>query len=235
MAMLPRSTSGQLALAGLAGAGVGSVLAPPGAIVLGAVVPPAVLVVRARARSRFVRNGREADVADACLALAGELRAGVPPDRALTWVAREWPDLFASAAGRAAVGSDPVVALRATASQRGAESLAAVASAWEVSNRTGAALSSTLIAVADALRAEASTRREAESQLATVRVTSRLLAVLPVATLLLFSSGGGAPIDFLLTNPYGLACLLGALVFIGAGMGWVARTSRLAVTNAWQQ
>ncbi|NED95754.1 hypothetical protein G1H11_10560 [Phytoactinopolyspora alkaliphila] len=232
---VPRGTAARLLSAGLVGATVGAVLAPPGAIILGATAPPAMLLVRARARRRVARRGRESDVADACLALAGELRAGVPPDRALGWAAQEWPDLFGAAAGRAAVGSDPVAALREAATQPGAESLSAVAAAWEVSHQTGAGLSSTLTAVTDTLRTEASARREAESQLATVRSTSRLLALLPVATLLLFSTGGGAPISFLLTNPYGLACLLGALVFIGTGMGWVARTSRLAVSTPWQR
>jgi tight adherence protein B len=118
--------------------------------------------------------------------------------------------------------------LRDCARKPGAEALTAVAAAWEVSERTGAALSSVLVAVADSLRAQASTRREAEAQLASVRSTARLMAVLPVGTLAVFSAGDTSAIAFLTNTAYGWACVGMAAVFIAAGVLWVDRTARNA-------
>lgn len=232
--LVPRSPRAQMALGAIAGAAVGAAVAVPGGVIVGALAPPAAIRYWSRQRSRSAGQQRTADVAEACLALAGELRIGLPPERAMAAVAVEWTDLFGAAARRAAVGGDPAAALRTTAKQPGAQPLAAVACAWEVSGRTGASLSSVLVAVSDSLRTEAAIRREAESQLASVRATSRLLALLPVGTLLLFStSGGRTPVEFLLRSPYGVACLVAALGFIAIGLAWVDRTARRATRSAW--
>jgi tight adherence protein B len=90
-----------------------------------------------------------------------------------------------------------------------------------------------LVAVADSLRADAAVRREAESQLAAVRATSWLLALLPVGTLLLLSGGGGAPLRFLTGSPYGLACLGTAAALVGLGLWWIDRLARSAVKSVW--
>ncbi|WP_158564323.1 type II secretion system F family protein [Jiangella anatolica] len=179
-----------------------------------------------RRRRRQARRRRESDVAEGCVALAGELASGVAPAGALGVVAADWPELFGHAAGRAVLGGDPASALRDTAALPGAGALRAVAAAWEVSERTGAALSSVLVAVADSIRAEATIRREAEAQLASVRATARLMAVLPVATLLLFSAGSGDAAGFLTGTPVGIVCLLLAAGFVAAGLFWVDRVSR---------
>jgi tight adherence protein B len=192
-----------------------------------------VIVLRDRRGRARLRRRRESDAVEACLALAADLRAGVPVRRALESVAADWPELFAPAAGRAAVGADVVSALREEARKPGAAALAAVAAGWEVSERTGAALASVLVAVADSLRADAAVRREAESQLAAVRATSWLLALLPVGTLLLLSGGGGAPLRFLTGSPYGLACLGTAAALVGLGLWWIDRLARSAVKSVW--
>ncbi|WP_162450426.1 type II secretion system F family protein [Phytoactinopolyspora mesophila] len=223
----------QMILSACAGAVIGLTVAPPGGVLVGALAPPAGIMIWSRHRRGAVLRKRAADVAEACLALAGELRAGVPPVHALRAVAAEWPELFGPAAGRVAAGGDPAAALRSTAAQPGALPLKAVAAAWEISARTGASLSTVLTAVTDSLRAEESVRREAGSQLASVRATARLLAFLPVATLLLFSTSGTerTPVEFLLGSAYGLACLAAALIFIAAGLSWVERVSRAAQPN----
>ncbi|WP_129666654.1 type II secretion system F family protein [Phytoactinopolyspora endophytica] len=230
---LPGSRLVWALLGGTIGAAAGGLAAPPGGAVIGGLVTPVVVLSWFRRRSRLQRRGRESAVSDACLALASELQAGLPPERAMAAVAQEWPDLFGSAAGRAAIGGDPAQALRVAATEPGAEPLTAVAAAWEVSARTGASLSAALTAVTDSLRAEAAVRREADAQLAAVRSTARLLAMLPAATLLLFSAGNGAPLDFLLRTPHGMACIIGALVFVAAGLCWVEYTSRLSVRTPW--
>lgn len=190
------------------------------------------LLHRVRRRPRPV--DRAATVAEACVVVAAELAAGRPPPLALRTAAGEWPDLFQAPAGRAEIGGDVGAALRHAAAQPGAESLLAVGAAWDVSNRTGARLSDTLLSVADSLRDEAAIRQEVRTQLATVRVTARLMAVLPVVTLGMFSAGSdGEPLLFLVSTPYGLACLAGAAALAALGLFWVERTAHRATRSAW--
>jgi tight adherence protein B len=196
-----------------------------------------VLAALAAAVSALViaaRRGRECEstVAEACIALAADLRSGLHPRQALQVAAVEWPSLFGQAAGRADVGGDVAPALRAVAGSSGS-AMSAVAAGWQVSERTGAALAVVLTAVADALRADAAARREADAQLSTVRVTARLLAILPVGSLVLLSGGDLAVVRFLVDSPVGLACLGGAVVLVAAGLWWVDRLVRSAMKPSW--
>lgn len=205
-------------------------------------VPARLADVFERGRARVLRRLRKrrdsADRSDAvsegCLIIAAELAAGRPPPLALRAAADAWPELFALPAGQAGIGRSAGAALRQAATVRGADSLVAVAAAWEVSERTGASLADVLTSVADCLRDEAAIRREAAAQLATVRATARLMAVLPLATLGVFSAGnGGKPLAFLLTSVPGLGCLAGAVVFVALGLAWVERTAHQATRSAW--
>jgi tight adherence protein B len=188
------------------------------------------LVDRAR---RTTEQVRAAEVTDACLALVGELRAGQPPPAALGSVAGAFPSLLGSAAARARLGGDVPAALRSAAGAPGAEALVAVAAAWEVCEQSGAGLAGVLARVADSLRAEEAVRREAAGQLASVRATTRLLAVLPVITLLALSGGGGRPLTFLLGHPVGLTCLGAGGTLMSAGLPWVERLVRSATRSVW--
>lgn len=206
--------------------------------VAGAVVGVGVVgvarMVLLRRRRAVRRRSTETDVAEACVAMSAELTAGVAAHDALRHAGSSWPDLFGAAAGAVGLGGDPVRALRQSAARPGAGSLAAVAAGWQVSERTGAGLAEVLLGVADSLRAEAVVRREAASQLASVRATSRLLAALPVVTLLLFSAGDGGPVRFLVGDPVGLACLVLAAGLVAAGVFWVDRMSRQVTRSGWE-
>lgn len=191
--------------------------------------------LRDRASRRRQARQREQEISEACVALSAELRAGMPVTRALSVVSADWPDLFGEVAGRAATGGDVAAALREVARRPGAGSLRALAAGWDVTESTGAPLSRVLVAVADALRAEAGVRREAQSQLASARATARLLAALPFATLVLLSGGDGAAIRFLVSSPYGLACLAGAVTLVGGGLWWVDRLARSATRSSWER
>lgn len=186
---------------------------------------------RARERSRRMNS---AAVADACLVIGSELAAGGSAQRAMAAAAHEWPELFGSAAGRMAVGDDPVPSLRDAAQRPGAEAMTAVAAAWDVAEGSGARAAVVLRVVADSIRDEAAVRQEAESQLMTVRTTARMLAALPVITLVVFS-GGLEPVRFLVSSPYGLVCLAGASLLIGAGLAWVGVVHRDATRSVWQR
>lgn len=211
----------------------GFVLAGPVGAVAGTACVPVARWSLHRRRTMRARRQREADVAEGCVTLAGEFASGVPAAQALGAVAAEWPDLFGPAAGRAALGGDPADALRETATMPGAGALRAVAAAWEVSERTGAGLAAALVAVADSVRAEATVRREAEAQLASVRATARLMACLPAATLLLFSTGDGDAVGFLTRTAAGIACLVLAVLFVVGGLVWVDRVSR-GTRSVWE-
>jgi tight adherence protein B len=227
---LPRRVRPTVALLG--GAITGGVLAGAAGVVMGGAAGIGLLVWEDRRRAAQTIRRREGDVADACLALAGQLAAGVPAEQALVRHGHDWPELFAHAAGQVAVGGDLGVALRESARQPGAAGLSAVAAAWEVAEQTGARLSATLIAVADSVRADAAVRREAEAQLASVRATARLMAVLPLVTLAVFSGGDGDAVRFLTHTPYGLACAGLAAAFVAAGLFWVHRVAR-STSSAW--
>ena len=189
--------------------------------------------LRRRATSARDQRRRHGEVAEACLLLASILRSGVGARQALETAAAQWPDLLAAAAGRAAIGGDVPAALRDASTTPGYGALAGVAAGWEVSERTGATLSDVLVAVADSLRGEAAVGREADAQLATVRATSRLLALLPVGTLLLLSGGSSAATDFLLGSPAGIACMAAAASLVGCGVWWIRRLARSAIRSPW--
>ncbi|HEX6198546.1 MAG TPA: type II secretion system F family protein [Jiangellaceae bacterium] len=189
--------------------------------------------LRARVAARRSSDERESDIAEICLALSAELRSGVPMGRAVTAVAADWPDLLGDVAGQVAIGGDVAAALRRAGTAPGAGALTALAAAWDVAERTGAPLSRVLLAVADSLRMAAGARREAQSQLATVRTTARLMAILPFGTLLMLSGGDQAAVRFLVATPVGWMCLGVAGALVGLGLWWVSRVSRSVTGTAW--
>ena len=138
------------------------------------------LVARVRLRASADRTADR--VVEACEALAGELRAGQPPSAALSHCAEVWPALEPVVAADG-LGSDVPQALRRLAGSPGAAGLREVASAWQVSVGSGAAMSSALTLVADSARERRATQRLVQAELASAQATARLVAVLPVVAL----------------------------------------------------
>ena len=191
-----------------------------GLVSLGAVGGSLLLVRRGRAAK--AATARQAVVVDVCEAMVGELRAGQPLTASLEHCRELWPDLEPVVAA-ARLGADVPAALRRLAAVRGAEGLAEVASAWQVSERSGAGLATALGQVALTARERQGTRRLVQGELASAQATARLVAVLPVASLAMSAGVGGDPWHFLLGTPVGVACLgLGAL-FAFAGLLWIDR------------
>ena len=220
------------AVIAVAGGVTGLLVGGPALAALAAGVAALVMIIRGRMVTARMDRERESMLTEACLALAADLRSGMHPRQALQEAATDWPDLFGPAAGRARVGGDVASALLAAAGRSGS-AMSAVAAGWRVSERTGAALAVVLTAVADSLRADAAARREADAQLSTVRVTARLLAVLPVGSLVLLSGGDLTAVRFLISTPTGLACLGVAVVLVAAGLWWVDRLVRSATGPSW--
>lgn len=183
--------------------------------------------LRAGSRLRRTRHATQVAVIELCDGLACELKAGLPTSRALELACGADP-AWRPVAAAARLGGDVAEALRAVATRPGARGLDAVAAAWEVAARSGAALADVLDRVADALRHDQEARAEVTASLAAPRATAKMLAVLPVFGLGLGASMGAQPLGFLLGSPVGLGCLSAGLVLALSGLLWVERLADAA-------
>ena len=174
---------------------------------------------RLEVRERAATRDR---VLETCDLLAAELLSGQPPGQAVERAAESWPAL-ASVAQTTALGGDVPTAFRALAARPGADGLALVAAAWQVSHRTGHGLADALARLAESLREAAATDRVVQGELASARATARLVGGLPVVALAIGAGSGGDPVGFLLGTPVGLACLAGGLLLGFAGLAWIER------------
>jgi tight adherence protein B len=210
----------------LVGAGVAAVLLLDGTRVVLVVVGLAVVAAGSRdlaRRRRTAAADRRAElVLVVCDSLVADLRAGQPPVTALAAAAEDWTEL-APVASAARLGAGVPAALRVLATRPGGAQLRVLAAAWEVGHRTGAGLAGALAMAADQLRADRATARVVATEMAAAQATARLLALLPVAVLVLGKSLGGDPFGFLLDSPPGLACLCAGLSLEYAGLLWLAR------------
>jgi tight adherence protein B len=218
------------------------VLAVPVALVVAVVLLPApgvtlavllavVTAVAERRRSRAqAQRRRTRDEVDECLVLLrAELGAGRSPPQALAAAAPAAPGLLEQAAAVAALAGDPQPALRGASAHPGAAALADLAAAWQVAVGGGAPLSALLERMRLSVAAETAAAREAEEQVAPVRATARVLAVLPALGLLLGGAVGVNSMALLTGTLWGQVCLLLAVTLVAAGLAWVAALVRSAV------
>jgi len=167
-------------------------------------------------------------VLEVCDLLTAELRVGRPPGVALRSAGEQWPPL-GPVADAFHLGADVPAALRSLAAERpGAADLRLVAGAWEVAHHSGHGLATALARTSRGIRARRRTRRLVDSELASARATARLVALLPLAVLLMGSGAGSDPWGFLLTTPIGLACLAAGLALIALGLWWIERLADAA-------
>ncbi len=184
------------------------------------------------ATAGLVRHRRRAATADrvrdlvlaVCEGMAADLTAGQTPQAALGRAAGEWMPL-SPAATAAGLGGDVPCALHQISAHPGAESLRAVAAAWEVSHRSGAGLAAALSQTVITMRERRRTSRTVAAELTSATATAHLMAVLPVAVLLLGSGVGGDPVGWLMRTPIGLGCLAAGAGLAFAGLAWLQRIS----------
>ncbi|MEU9111164.1 type II secretion system F family protein [Streptomyces sp. NPDC048483] len=198
----------------------------------GSVVPVLASVAAAVAVRRWLaareaereRERRTAGVIGLCAAVAGELRAGQQPHRAL--LATGAPGLGqegAAVLAAARYGGDVPRALRTAARLPGADGLTGMAACWQVAVQGGAGLASGLERIAAALRTRHDQRGELRAQLAGPRATALMLALLPVCGLLMGSALGADPLRVLLHTPAGWGCLVVGGLLEWGGVAWTAR------------
>lgn len=162
-------------------------------------------------------------VLEVCDLLAADLGAGRPPEAALSEAAERWPPL-ARVVDASLLGADvPEAMRRIAAERRGAADLRWVAGAWQVSQHSGHGLATALERTARGLRSRRRTRRLVDSELASARSTARLVALLPLAVLLMGSGAGSDPWSFLLGTPVGWVCVVLGVGLNGAGLWWIER------------
>lgn len=172
-----------------------------------------------RARAGRQRSAVRDQVARACGELAGLLRAGYPPVRALELVARDTP-LLAEIAAQHRVGGDVAEALRAASSRPGASGLGALAVSWTIAERTGAAMATSLDDMATNLAAERELARTVSTEVTAARLTGRMLGLLPLVGIGLGYAVGGDPIGYLTGSLAGLVCLTVGVGLAAAGLIW---------------
>lgn len=184
-----------------------------------------------RVRQRRDVTRREAEVVEVVFALAGELRAGRPPGRALALVAASSALLLpvlADAAAGVEAGARPGDELARVASLPGCGGLGAVAAAWTVTESAGGAVADVLDRLGEVLEAERQAHDALDAALAGPRATMMLLGGLPLLGLVLGQSLGAHPVGLLVHRPLGWALLASGALLDALGVAW----TRLLVRRA---
>lgn len=177
-----------------------------------------------RAKAQRAREVTVSEIVHGCSLLAGQLRVGQIPAKALQVVASE-VDLFRTAWVCQQVGGEVPAALAEISRRPGAEEMAELARAWQLCEVTGASLSPAVQRVNAAQRVTASMRRTVNAELAAAKATGRLLACLPVFGIGFGFIAGGNPLTFLTQTIPGQICLCLAVTLACAGLVWTEKLS----------
>jgi tight adherence protein B len=204
---------------------------PVPGIALGLLV---LVLARRAAAARGRRQARAVRIQDlaALRALASELVSGLPPPIALRMAGGSAEAAVGlrrrmlDAAAADSSGGDPAAVLLAGAPAGTAE--AALAAAWSVCQRSGSSLAAPVHRLAESAAAQLRIEREAEAALASARSSAQLLAVLPLAGVVLGQVSGSGSLQVLLTTGVGQACLVAGGALDLAGLAWLDRLADAA-------
>jgi tight adherence protein B len=178
-----------------------------------------------RIRARSAANAQRAAVVDLCGALRAELEVGRQPGAALAeavWCRPELADLAAEINSPLFVG-DPADSLARAAQGPGRRGLVALAAGWRAAREHGVSFAGTVAGIEEGLRADQHSREGLDAELSGIRVTTALLAILPLFGLLLGSALGADPVHAVLSRPIGAAGLVAGLVLELLGVAWTDR------------
>lgn len=183
-------------------------------------------LLRQRTRAR-ARQRHRTEVAQACAALAAQLRIGQVPSVALAAATEDHP-VLQEARDAQDLGGEVVRVWRTQARRPGLGGLLELARAWQVATRTGAPMATTLEQVAAALAAEQRLRGVVAGELSAPRATGKVMAVLPACGVGLGYLLGGEPVGWLLRGLPGWACLVGGVLLACLGVLWIEALARRA-------
>lgn len=173
--------------------------------------------------ARLFGHRREREAArkaaiDALAALAAELRAGTPQQRALQITGQSvWP----SACGAVRFDGDVTEALLHDA--RNITLLTPLAASWSVTSQHGSGLALAVTRMAEQARIAEDVRVQLAAQMAGPRATARILMLLPLFGISMGVLMGVNPLAWLLGTPLGLGCLLGGVLLTALGYWWTSR------------
>lgn len=182
----------------------------------------------ARLRRRISRRSDGTKKRQAALEVvsgfAAELKAGQPLGVALQRCVESVPVVVCPhAIAVVRLGGDLPQALLRDAQEQSLPVLRALSALWQVAEGSGAGLAAAADRLATAEANAEEVRRELMAQLAGPRATARVLAGLPAVGLMLGTSLGASPVDWLIGTPWGLAILAAGLVLEALGLFWTSR------------
>lgn len=218
-----------VAAVALGAAVVGSATGAMVGLLVGGGAAAAAWAVWRRRQAAQARQRERRSAAEACVALAGELRAGRSPAEALSTAAEltrgPAQGALLAAAAAARLGGDVPAALTSgvAAGSTAPEVLRGLGACWQVCARAGAGLAAAVDRLAEGLRSQQAQEQAVEAALAGPRASATMLAVLPLAGVALAAGLGARPGHVLLHTPLGIGCLVLGLALDGAGLWWTAR------------
>lgn len=210
----------------LAGVAVGSVTGQVGWVVSLAIVSTLLgWLFSSHQRDKRTQLHRK-QTAQVASTLSMLLKSGTLPHEALR-VAADEHELARRAAAAARLGADVPAALRdQAATQPGCEGLARIGAAWHASHVTGAPISSMVERVAADLRAQEQLAGVVKAELSAARMSSRIMAVLPLAAMGLGAAMGAHPWRFFAGSVLGDVALIVGAGLCAAGVIWTERLTR---------
>ena len=191
-------------------------------------LPPtaAVLALRRKRRCGWAERDAQRDaIAALCTAVRAELEAGFQPRAAFVSAVWSRPELHDLAEATTLAGADldlPRV-LAEHATRPGRRALRSLSACWYVAERHGLALENAVSGIEEGLKAEQARLRSVEVELAGIRATILLLAILPLFGLALGFALGADPVGMLLHRPAGRVGLALGTALDLAGLLWTDR------------
>jgi tight adherence protein B len=209
----------------------GAVVAGPAGAIGGAVVGPAARVVVRRRRRKRRSEQLEADLADAVMAIAAAMRAGLSLPTSIAYAAGEieepLAETLARVADRSALGEPLDDALDRWADEVKGDDARLLVGVLSLHRRTGGDLPHVLDRVAATLRDRQAAAREVRALTAQARLSGGVLGALPVAFFLFLLVTSREDVRAAFHTSAGLAAVLLGLVMEGGAFLWIRRLLRV--------
>lgn len=169
------------------------------------------------------------DSMTALAAFSSEIRVGTSPRAALRLALNTTPGLCPTVLVALADDGDVAAALRHDAQRQQLPEWNALATVWQLSDERGVSIRPAADQLLTYVKQVVATRHLVAAELAEAMSTMRVLALLPVAGIVLGMVLGANPLGWLLTTTLGQVALLLAVGFEVVGWLWVRAIARRVV------